>query len=232
VATPDPEAAGFSQQDCTRGATAADALGVQYKVGASTTPGRDYSKIGNDGSVLPATAVLGAGASDWGCTRDNVTGLVWEVRTNDNGLRDKDHTYTWYDPAGLDAEFGNTRGVVGTNTCNGTLPGGQCNISAYRDAVNALSGANRLCGQTDWRLPTPKELQSIIDYGRANPALDEAWFPNLFNVTQATVGINYWTALPAGAYPNFAWLIGLTIGDLGVFDYGIALSVVLVRGGQ
>ncbi|MND07871.1 hypothetical protein D3C83_301400 [compost metagenome] len=62
--------------------------------------------------------------------------------------------------------------------------------------------------------------------------MDQAWFPNLFNVTQATNGINYWTALPAGAYLNSAWLIGLTIGDLGVFDYEIALSVVLVRGGQ
>ena len=27
--------------------------------------------------------------------QDNVTGLVWEVKTDDGGLRDKDNTYTW-----------------------------------------------------------------------------------------------------------------------------------------
>ena len=30
--------------------------------------------------------------------RDNVTGLMWEVKTDDGGLRDKDWTYSWYNP--------------------------------------------------------------------------------------------------------------------------------------
>jgi hypothetical protein len=29
--------------------------------------------------------------------RDNVTGLVWEVKTADGGLRDQKWSYTWYD---------------------------------------------------------------------------------------------------------------------------------------
>ena len=37
--TPDPEAPGFDEQDCTRGAAAADALGQMVKVGGSTAPG-------------------------------------------------------------------------------------------------------------------------------------------------------------------------------------------------
>ena len=36
--TPNPEAPGFNEQDCTRGAVAADALGRMVKVGGSTAP--------------------------------------------------------------------------------------------------------------------------------------------------------------------------------------------------
>jgi hypothetical protein len=56
----------------------------------------DYTKIANDGSELPATATLGSGPQDWACTRDNVTGLIWEVKTDDGGIRDKDNTYNFY----------------------------------------------------------------------------------------------------------------------------------------
>lgn len=60
-ATPEPEEPGFEGQDCSQGVAAADALGNQVKVGASTTPGRDYTKIANDGRVLPESAALGSG---------------------------------------------------------------------------------------------------------------------------------------------------------------------------
>jgi len=62
--TPNPTATGFAAQDCVRGAAAADALGRMVKVGGSTVPGRDYTKIANDGSVLPADAELGSGPTD------------------------------------------------------------------------------------------------------------------------------------------------------------------------
>lgn len=57
-----------------------------------------YTKIANDGSELSKTVKLGTGAKDWACTKDNNTGLIWEVKTNDGGLRDKDWKYTWYNP--------------------------------------------------------------------------------------------------------------------------------------
>ena len=87
-----------------------------------------------------------------GCVRDNVTGLMWEVKTNDGGLRDWNTTYTNYG----DGRAGDA--------------------SAYVTAVNA-SG---LCGHNDWRLPSADELQSIVDYGVAypGPTIDTTWFPN------------------------------------------------------
>lgn len=108
--TPTPEAPGFIGQDCSRGAAAADATGLQLKIGASDVPGRDYTKIANHGSELLPTATPGPNPGDWGCTRDNVTGLVWELRTDDGGLRDIDHRYAWSGETPDNA-----------NTCGGTL---------------------------------------------------------------------------------------------------------------
>ncbi|MBK9654800.1 MAG: DUF1566 domain-containing protein [Rhodanobacteraceae bacterium] len=235
--TPDPETAGFNEQDCTRGASAADALGVLYKQGGSSQPGRDYSKIANDGSELPNSATLGSAPGDWACTRDNTTGLIWEVKTDDGGLRDKDHRYTWYEP---DANRnGGNAGSTGSDSCASTLPGGLCNMQAYRTAVNALAGSARMCGATDWRLPDLTELHTLIHYGVpiSDPSIDTAWFPNSIS---STGGINfngfYWSRETNAKFPHAGW--GVYFSPLAVGGYvegfdKIALRHVrLVRGGQ
>jgi hypothetical protein len=225
--TPDPETAGFNEQDCTRGAAAADALGRMVKVGASTAPGRDYTKIANDGSVLPASAMLGPNPGDWACTRDNITGLIWEVKTA-GGLRSLFHTYTWYDTNS--AVNGGYAGVIGTNTsCNSTLT--NCNTTAYRDAINALTGLNRLCGATDWRLPTGNELSGLVHAGLSSePTIDNTWFPNTRNSL-------YWTGENYAPSASGAWGVGfnaggLSAGSLSNVNRSNFEQVRLVRGGQ
>lgn len=151
----------------------------------------DYTKIANNGTELAADAKPGNGASDWACTRDNATGLVWEVKTADGGLRDHKHTYAWFntDP---DINGGNA-GFYGTDTCGGTLAAykNRCNTSSYVAAVNAAA----LCGYTDWRMPQPEELRALVDFGPSGEkaAIDPAYFPNLpgtfFWSTSAIVGI-------------------------------------------
>ena len=49
---------------------------------------RSYTKLGYGGVELPDTATQAQG---WLMTRDNVTGLIWEIKTEAN----KDDTYTW-----------------------------------------------------------------------------------------------------------------------------------------
>jgi len=144
------------RQDCTIGRDAAAAAGVLTKVGGGHA-GFDYTKIANDGRELPADAVLGSGPGDWACTRDNVTDVLWEVKTDDRGLRYGGWSYTWYDDIHTDNNGGDP-GSLGGNTCGGTLPNSQCNTQAYAAAVNAVG----LCGFTDWRLPTANELFELV----------------------------------------------------------------------
>jgi len=114
-----------------------------------------YTKIANDGSELPDNAILGANPKDWACTKDNKTGLIWEIKTSDGGLRDKDSSYTWYE---LDSS--KNGGFVGYANGNGlgTCKGNECDTYAYKNAVNAQG----LCGSNDWKLPTRDELLSLI----------------------------------------------------------------------
>jgi pimeloyl-ACP methyl ester carboxylesterase len=48
-----------------------------------------YTKMDANGNALPDSATT------WAMVRDNVTGLIWENKTDDGGIHDKDNTYTW-----------------------------------------------------------------------------------------------------------------------------------------
>lgn len=112
-----------------------------------------------NGTVLPDTATQ---ASWWIMTRDNVTGLIWEIKTDDGSIHDKDNWYTWYDsdPATNGGDPG-TPGV-GTDT---------------EDFIDALNGTD-FGGYSDWRMPTVKEVSSLVNSGTHSPAIDTTWFPH------------------------------------------------------
>jgi formylglycine-generating enzyme required for sulfatase activity len=50
-----------------------------------------YTKLDANGNDLPDSA------TSWVMVRDNVTGLIWEVKTDDGSIRDRDDQYVWSD---------------------------------------------------------------------------------------------------------------------------------------
>ncbi len=137
----------IAQQDCSHGrdATAND--------DSDGHAGFSFTKLGSDGKPL---AIQNAAWDDngseaagtrWACVKDNVTGLIWEVKTNDGGLHDRNNTYTWYntDPATNGGRPGYARASDddpdnSDNTCHGydaSDPASYCNTQAYVARVNA-----------------------------------------------------------------------------------------------
>jgi hypothetical protein len=102
-----------------------------------------YSKVANDGSKLPETAKLGKGLKDWACTKDEKTGLLWEIKTTDGTVRDVNQIYSNYS-LGSDV----TNDVYKSDT----------NSFGFAVAVNK----NSLCGRANWRLPSADELGSMF----------------------------------------------------------------------
>ena len=208
------------RQDARYGRDAQAAAGSLTKIGAGAA-GFDFSKIANNGSTLGANATLGTATTDWACTKDNVTGLIWEVKTT-SGLRSVSHTFTGYSTNA--ATNGGNAGALGTNICGGTLAAysNQCNTQNYVAAVNAAA----LCCATDWRLPSRRELLTIVHAGATIPSIDGTYFPN----TSATNW--HWTSATYAAGPAYAWIVGFYGGgsnaDLKAYE---GYVVRLVRGG-
>ena len=85
-----------------------------------------YTKLDAQGNALPDSD------SSWSMVKDNVTGLMWEMKTDDGSIHDKDNTYNWGDAQ-----------------------------SVFIAKLNATNYG----GFSDWRLPTFKELSSIVNSG-------------------------------------------------------------------
>ena len=110
------------------------------------------------------------------------------------------------------------------------------NCLGLRTWAQALSDANALasgsCGLQDgstvgtWRLPNSKELQSLIDFGTANPA-----FPVGHPFT-GVVSDGYWTSTTFVPTPTLAWYVDLAAGGLNGSTKGNGRYVWPVRGGQ
>jgi hypothetical protein len=74
-----------------------------------------------------------------------------------------------------------------------------------------------------WRLPTRKELVSLIDDTRHGPAIDAAYFPK-------TKSDWYWSASPCAWSPgSFAWIVLFSYGNVSNGDQNSTAFVRAVR---
>ncbi|MCF6435745.1 DUF1566 domain-containing protein [Pseudoalteromonas sp. MMG022] len=83
----------------------------------------------------------------WACVLDHQNNLLWEIKTDDESIHDGYWTYSWYDQGLGKANFGD------------------CYFESARcDTQDLIRHTNEqtLCGQKNWRLPTERELASLI----------------------------------------------------------------------
>ena len=164
----------------------------------------DFLKMSNDAEILKLES------SEWSCVLDNKSSLVWEVKSENEGIQYALNTYTWFD------------GVSGRE--NGTFSkncywGKSCNTQSYIEDINE----DELCTFSEWRLPTRDELKSIVDYyGESDILIDLLLFPN----TQMDT---YWTSMSAKDNPSLAYEIPFFFGGSVVRDKTIDTFVRLVR---
>ncbi|SJM92259.1 DUF1566 domain-containing protein [Crenothrix polyspora] len=194
--------AGFSGQDAQYGRD------KKYNKNADGHAGFSFTKISNTGKALPVSA------KSWNCVKDNVTRLMWEVKTNDNGLHDMDWTYTWSN-ANIQPRNGGPDPAKCMTTTN-------CNITAYIKAVNKTSW----CGYKDWRMATRTELMGLASLDRVEPTLDKKYFP------ETNIGV-FWSSSPS-VYNGgiYLWYVDLSDGYVFWSNPDYAFHVRLVRSGQ
>ena len=168
-------------------------------------PQRSYTKLGYGGVELPDSATQAEG---WIMTRDNVTGLIWEIKTNDGSIHDKNDTYSWCDhsPDTNGGEEG--RCTDGTDT---------------EDFIAALNN-EQFGGFSDWRLPTIKELSTIrgISAPLNAPFIDSNYFPNM-------MAFYYWSSTAGARHSYGAWCVYFGAGTLNFSSKSAMSHVIAVR---
>jgi len=137
----------------------------------------------------------------WACVQDTATGLMWEVKSESDAMRNPDNLYSWFEPE--------TRAIKGKRDGGRCKGSADCDTHAYIEAMNKQN----YCGHNDWRLPTREQMQTLVDFegGDANTKIDNQYFPR-------TKPSWYWTSSEHDKKNDYAWYVlfrnGLALNDL------------------
>jgi hypothetical protein len=115
-----------------------------------------------------------------GTVTDNLTGLIWEKKTDDGSVHDWDNVYTW------------SNGDADPTDEDGTI---------FSDFLATLNAGAGFAGANGWRLPTYAELQTILtpEPCSTDPCIDPIFGP----FTKSDV---YWSRTCDAIVPSLAWM--------------------------
>ena len=179
-------------------------LFMTINLSVNATYNVDFLKMSNDGEIIELES------SEWSCVLENNKSLVWEVKSESEGIQYALNTYTWFDG------YTGRKNNMYSNNC---YWGEGCNTLSFIDDINEAE----LCTYSDWRLPTRDELNSIKYYwGDSNILIDLDFFPN----TQMGT---YWTSGSEKDSPSLAYEIPFFFGGSLARDKYKATFVRLVR---
>ena len=134
-------------------------------------------------------------AEQWLMVRDNVTGLIWEIKQNSDKIEDfsnphdADNEYSWYDS---EADSEDEKGFINDNN----------NTEFFINSLNE----SRFGGFNDWRMPDLKELLSIVDLSIHDPSINTTYFNN-------AKSSSYWTSNTYTNLESNAWLLRFDHGS-------------------
>ena len=167
------------------------------------------------------------------------TGQTTSYGTRDDGALQKG--VAWPTPRFTD----NSNGTV-TDNLTRLIWMKNANAFGTKTWADALTAANGLksgdagTGLTDgskagdWRLPNVRELQSLVDYGRYNPALPNTLGTGKWAEGDPFQGVQssfYWSSTTYADDPTYAWFVNFYDGDVGDGDKSNSYYVWCVRGG-
>ena len=135
----------------------------------------------------------------WTCVQDTKNGLMWEVKSEDDAMRNSNNLYSWFVP-----ETTAIKGKSDGGRCKGDA---DCDTHAYIEAMNKQN----YCGHNDWRLPTREQMQTLVNFesGDSRAKINNQYFPQ-------TLPSWYWTSSEHNKKDGYAWYV--------LFRNGHALS--------
>ena len=178
-----------------------------------TGQGHEYGSA-SDGALEYGVARSYTDNGD-GTITDNRTGLMWEKKSDDGSIHDKDTTYTW-----------------GETTSPYTMDGGIVTIF-----LAALNGGGGFAGHTDWRIPNRFELETIVNLQNSVPAVDASFDTGCVtgcSVTtcSCTQSDDYWSSTTQNLNPFNAWFVSFNTGVVNAGGKNNGVYVRAVRGGS
>ncbi len=115
------------------------------------------------------------------------------------------------------------RCAEGQTWSGATCTGGATTFNWANALIQAKNAS--FAGQTDWRLPNLKELESIVESCGYSPSINQTLFP-------ATPASYFWSGSSYVPDPAGAWSVDFSVGDTYAFLKSYAYYARLVRGGQ
>ena len=218
--------------------TTAPGMGTMHSINEimGKAPVPDNTNGATTTQVLAGQTFWGLTASQWATqtgTMPNAgvpkTGQTSSEATGDDG--DLQKGVAWPTPRFTDNGDGtvtdNLTGLIWLK--NADCFGSRLWATALTDANGLANGA---CGLSDgssagnWRLPNVRELQSLVDYGRYDPAL-----PSGHPFTDVQSG-NYWSGSTYANITSYAWHVYPSRGNVVAESKTKTYDVWPVRGGQ